>query len=56
MSAELAFAKQEIESLKRAADMQRSSHINVLIDLQVMLQDGDHDEALEILNELLDEE
>ena len=51
MSMELTFAKQEIEDLKRAGAHQRSATLNLLIDLKVMLEDGDYDEALTVIKE-----
>ncbi len=49
MSMELAFAKQEIEDLKRGAHLQRSATLNLLLDLEVMLKDEDFDEALKLI-------
>ncbi|KKK54220.1 hypothetical protein LCGC14_3086930 [marine sediment metagenome] len=48
-SMELTFAKQEIEDLKQAGLLQRSATLTLLLDLQVMLEDGDYDEALEFI-------
>ncbi|MEX1669103.1 hypothetical protein AB4876_09280 [Zhongshania guokunii] len=53
---EMIFMKQKLADFEAAASMQRSRTINTLIDLRVMLQDGDYDEALEMLDELVDGE
>lgn len=46
-SMELTFAKQEIEDLKQSLSFARSATLTLLLDLQVMLEDGDYEEALE---------
>lgn len=45
--------KQRVADLESAASMQRSRTLNTLMDLRVMLQDGDYDEALEMLDVLV---
>ena len=50
-SMELTFAKNEIEDLKRAGAHQKSATLNLLIDLKVMLEDGDYDEAIDLIKE-----
>ncbi len=55
MSMELTFAKNEIESLKRAGAHQKSATLNLLIDLKVMLEDGDYEEAIDLIKEYTDE-
>ena len=41
--------EQKIESMESHVNMLRSSHLNTLIDVQVVLEDGDIDEALNIV-------
>lgn len=53
---EMIFMKARLADFEAAASMQRSRTINTLIDLRVMLQDGDYDEALEMLDELVGDE
>lgn len=53
---EMAFLKQQLSDMESAARLQRSRTINTLINLRVMLQDGDYDEALEMLDELVGDE
>ena len=48
--------EQQLRDMEAAANMQRSATLNTLIDLRVMLEDGDYDEALERLNELTGDE
>ena len=50
---EVTFMKQRVADLESAASMQRSRTLNTLMDLRVMLQDGDYDEALEMLDVLV---
>ena len=52
---ELVFAKQEIEDLKQQMNHAQSMVLNVLLDLKVMLEDGDYDEALELIKGHTDE-
>jgi len=51
MSLETAFAEQRVSELERAMHIQKSMILNVLLDLQVMIEDGDYDEALEHIKE-----
>ena len=52
---EISFLKQEKEDLKRQLSYLRSANIQAFTDLQVMLQEGDTDEALRYVNEILGE-
>ena len=55
MSMELQMLKQELLNLKAAAARQRSATLSLMMDLKSMLQEGDIDEALERINELVGE-
>ena len=44
---ELVFAKQEIEDLKLQMNHVHSAMLTLLLDLKVMIEDGDYDEAIE---------
>ena len=48
---ELAFAKQRIQELEQSAAHQRSAVLTLLLDLQVMLESGEIDEALDFLKQ-----
>ena len=47
-----AFLNQKIEELEKLARKQKSQTLNMLIDLKVMLEDDDIDEAIKLLAEL----
>ena len=52
---EIHFLKMEIEELKASAHQTASQTLNYFLDLKVMLEDDDVDEALDMLNELTGE-
>lgn len=51
MSLEAEFEKMRADELRREIGMLKSGILNVLLDLQVMIQDGEYDEALEHIKE-----
>ena len=53
---EVAMLERRVEELETAAIMQRSAHITILLDLKVMLQDGDVEQAMEMLQEMTGDE
>lgn len=53
-SVETAFLQQRIEEFELAMRMQKSATINLLTTLQVLIQEEEYDEALALLQELLD--
>ena len=48
---ELTFAKNEIEDLKRQMNHARSSVLTLLLDLKVMLEEGEYEEAIDLIKE-----
>lgn len=54
MSMEVTMLEQRISDMERGVGMLRSSHTNLLIDIQVALEDDDPDEALTMIKEALD--
>ncbi len=54
MSMELSFAKQRIDELEQQLSYTRSATLTLLLDLQVMLENGEYDEAQSFLKEHTD--
>ncbi len=51
MSMEVAMLKQQITDLEAGALFRSSQTLHLLMDLQVMLEDGDDEEALTLLKQ-----
>lgn len=51
---EISMLKQQIANMEQSAGMARSATLNLLIDIQVMLQDGDVGQVMEMLEELIE--
>ena len=51
-SMEIHMLKQQMEEMKNRAGTARSATLNAFLDLKVMIEEGDYDEALEMLEEL----